>query len=50
MKNKPFVERLSFSLQGIRSAWRHEASFRFQGVMALGVVALLVALRPEPVW
>lgn len=50
MKNQPFLKRLSFSLQGIRSAWKQEASFRFQCLMALGVVGLLVAVRPAAIW
>ncbi len=50
MKNLSFPKRLSFSLQGIGAAWRQEASFRFQSVMALAVVGLLIALRPAPVW
>jgi len=50
MKNQPFPKRLSYSLQGIRSAWRQEASFRFQCLMAAAVVALLIALRPPAIW
>lgn len=50
MKNQPFHKRLSYSLQGIRTAWRLEASFRFQSLMALGVVALLIGLRPPAIW
>ena len=50
MKNQPFHSRLSFSLQGLRTAWQLEASFRFQSLMALGVVALLIALRPPAIW
>jgi len=50
MKNQPFLQRLSFSLQGIRSAWAQEASFRFQGFAALGVLVLLVVLRPPAIW
>jgi diacylglycerol kinase (ATP) len=50
MKNQPFLARLSYSLQGIRTAWRTEASFRFQSLMALAVVALLAALRPPAIW
>jgi len=26
MKNQSFLRRLGYSLQGIRSAWKHEAS------------------------
>lgn len=50
MKNQSFPNRLSYSLQGIRTAWRQEASFRFQSLMALGVVALLIGLRPAAIW
>jgi diacylglycerol kinase (ATP) len=50
MKNQPFHRRLSFSLQGLGAAWRLEASFRFQCLMALGVVVLLVILRPPAPW
>jgi undecaprenol kinase len=50
MKNQSFPKRLSYSLQGIRTAWRMEASFRFQSLMALAVVALLMALRPPAIW
>lgn len=50
MKNQPFTKRLSYSLQGIRTAWGSEASFRFQSLSAVGVVLLLIALRPAPIW
>lgn len=50
MKNKPFPVRLGFAFRGIRSAWATEASFRTQVVMALGALAVLIALRPKPVW
>lgn len=49
MKNQPFLHRLGYSLAGIRVAWQ-EASFRFQSLMALGVIALLIILRPAPIW
>ena len=50
MKNQPFPKRLSYSLQGIRTAWRQEASFRFHSLMAFAVVALLIVLRPPAIW
>lgn len=50
MKNQPFPKRLSYSLQGIRTAWRLEASFRSQSLMALAVIALLIAFRPSAIW
>ena len=50
MKNQSFAKRLSYSLQGIQSAWRQEASFRSQALMALAVGALLIILRPPALW
>lgn len=50
MKNRPFLERLGFALSGITSAWRSEASFRTQTVIAAGVVLVLLWLRPAAVW
>lgn len=50
MKNKTFYRRLGFAVAGIRSAWRTEKSFRTQLVLGLGSVAILIVLRPEPVW
>lgn len=50
MKNQSFPKRLSYSLQGIGSAWKREASFRTQSTMALGVLGLLLWLRPPAVW
>jgi diacylglycerol kinase (ATP) len=50
MKNQPFHKRLTYSFQGILTAWKLEASFRFQGLAALGVVVLLIVLRPAAVW
>lgn len=50
MKNQPFHKRLSYSLQGIHSAWKQEASFRTQMAMACGVVGTLIVLRPAAIW
>ena len=50
MKNRPFLQRLGFSLGGIATAWRLEASFRSQAVMAAAAVAFLAWLRPAAVW
>lgn len=50
MKNQAFPKRLAFSLNGLRSAWQQEASFRSQACMALGVLAVLLALRPAAIW
>ena len=50
MKNKPFGRRLSFALNGILIALKTESSFRTQIVCSAGVLALLVILRPTPIW
>jgi diacylglycerol kinase (ATP) len=50
MKNKDFMERLCFSLAGLKAAWRSERSFRTQVVFAIAVIPLLLVLRPSPVW
>jgi undecaprenol kinase len=50
MKNRPFLARLGFAVSGIRGAWATEASFRAQVVMGCGALALLIVLRPAPVW
>jgi diacylglycerol kinase (ATP) len=50
MKNRPFVERLRFALAGIAYALRAESSFRTQAIAAAAVSAVLVWLRPAPVW
>jgi len=50
VKNRPFRERLGFALEGIRTGWRRESSFRTQtGIAALALIGLIV-LRPAPVW
>lgn len=50
MKNKPFLERLGFAWNGIRTAWKTESSFRIQLVLAGGMLAFMGFLRPEPLW
>lgn len=49
-KNQPFHLRARFALAGIYIAWRSEASFRAQAVIALGVVALLAWRQPALLW
>jgi diacylglycerol kinase (ATP) len=50
VKNRPLHERVGFAIEGWRTGWRREKSFRTQ--VAMGGVALLalIALRPAPVW
>lgn len=50
MKNQRFHQRLGFAIHGIVSAWRNEASFRFQCAATLGVIAVLVWRRPPMMW
>jgi diacylglycerol kinase (ATP) len=50
MKNQTFTRRLAFALSGLRSAWRTENSFKTHVVAAAAVAAVLVWLRPAPLW
>ena len=50
MKNQSFHRRAGFAIQGIRCAWRGEASFRQQAFLSLGVLALLLWRQPGMVW
>jgi len=50
MKNQPFASRLGFALTGVLSALRSERSFRVHAIAVVAVTALLVWLRPAPLW
>lgn len=50
MKNRPFRERMGFALEGIRTGWVREASFRAQTALAGCALLALIVLRPEPIW
>lgn len=50
MKNQAFHRRFGFALQGLRAAWRGEASFRFQCLASGAVIAVLSWRRPAPLW
>jgi undecaprenol kinase len=50
MKNRPLPERLLFALNGLAAAWRRERSFRVQTIVAILAVAVLIVLRPPPIW
>jgi diacylglycerol kinase (ATP) len=50
MKNQPFHKRIGFAVNGIRSAWRLEKSFRTQSIAALCVVLVLVWRQPPMMW
>src|SRR5258708_7052752 len=50
MKNKPFFQRFNFALNGIKSAWQTESSFRTQIILGTGMLVFMSFLRPAPVW
>lgn len=50
MKGRPLHERLGFAVEGLRTGFRRERSFRTHVVAAIAAAALLVVLRPAPVW
>jgi undecaprenol kinase len=50
MKNRSFIGRCGFALNGIREALRREQSFRIQVGAAALVIMLLLVLRPAPIW
>ena len=50
MKNQTLMRRLAFALAGLRSAWRTENSFKTHVVATVGVVGVLLWLRPTPAW
>ncbi len=50
MKGRPLSARLGFAVAGLCAGWRRERSFRTQVMMAGGALALLVVVRPAPVW
>lgn len=50
MKNRRFHHRMGFAIAGIASTLRTENSFRTQVVAAIAIGAVLVWLRPAPLW
>jgi diacylglycerol kinase (ATP) len=50
VKNQPFAARLRFALTGLAATLRSESSFKIHVVAAIGVAAVLVWLRPAPLW
>ncbi len=50
MKNRPYYERLGFAFAGLRDGWRREPSFRLHIVCMILVAAVLVIVRPAPIW
>jgi undecaprenol kinase len=50
MKNQSFAQRFGYAAGGIRTAFRTEASFRTQLLMAVVAAATLAWVRPPLVW
>ena len=50
MKNRSFLNRLEFALNGIRLAWANDRSFQTQTIFGIASVLALVVLRPGPTW
>jgi undecaprenol kinase len=50
MKNRPFRQRLSFALNGLKAAFDSESSFKIHSAAALAALVLLVLIRPQPIW
>jgi undecaprenol kinase len=50
MKNRRFAERLGFAVAGIGLVFRREKSFRAQGLLAVGAILIMLALRPGLLW
>ena len=50
MKNQSFLSRLGFAVSGIAGAFRHEASFRTQVILAMAAAIALIVLKPPLIW
>lgn len=50
MKNFSFKDKLGFALNGIRSTWQTEQSFRIQCIVALAITIVLIVLKATPEW
>lgn len=50
MKNHNFLRRLGYALAGIAISWRTERTFRTLVVGLAFILAVLLAIRPAPLW
>jgi diacylglycerol kinase len=50
MKNRPFLERLSFAMLGIAAAWRRERSFRTQASLGMAATLFTAVFAPGLIW
>ena len=50
MKNQSLFHRLGFALTGLKTTWRSEHSFKTHVVATVAVLAVLLWLKPAPLW
>lgn len=50
MKNQSLKDRFLFAINGIRSTWKKEKSFRTHSTWAVIAVISLFVLQPKPIW
>lgn len=50
MKNQAFLRRLGFAVTGLGTTWRSEHSFKTHVVAMVAVLAVLLWLKPAPLW
>lgn len=50
MKNGSFAARLGYALNGVRTVWKREKSFRLHTGFALLALTVAALTRPAPVW
>jgi diacylglycerol kinase len=50
VKGRPLHERLGFAIAGLRTGFQRERSFRTHVLAASFALAVLLVLRPAPIW
>lgn len=50
MKNRPFIDRLGFALDGIKAGYAKESSIKTQAMFAVALLPALLILRPSLIW
>lgn len=50
MKNRRFAARLGFAVAGLRLVFAREKSFRSQCALGAAAMAVMIGLRPGPLW
>jgi len=50
MKGQNFYFRFVYAMQGLRTAWKSELSFKVEIAAGFGAFLLLLIFRPAPIW